>query len=178
VFVLEKLDKARERGAEVLAVIEGIGMTEDAYHMVAPDPEGTSVVYAIGQALRDAGLSPSDIGYINAHGTSTPLNDKIETLAVKAAFGEHAGKVLISSTKSMTGHLIGGAAGLETAICILAMRNGAVPPTINLDNPDPECDLNYVPDRAVHVDVSHCLNNSFGFGGQNVALILGKDAAR
>jgi len=148
----------------------------DAYHMVAPDPEGTSVVHAIGRALCDAGLTPGDIGYINAHGTSTPLNDKIETLAIKMAFGDHAGKVLISSTKSMTGHLIGGAAGIETAICILAMRNGVVPPTINLDNPDPECDLNYVPHRAVYADVSHCLNNSFGFGGQNVALILGKDA--
>ncbi len=176
VFVLEGLDHARDRGAEVLAVLEGVGMTMDAYHMVAPDPEGTSVAYAIGRALSDAGLTPGDIGYINAHGTSTPLNDRIETLAIKMAFGDHAGKVLISSTKSMTGHLIGGAAGIETAICVLAMRNGVVPPTINLDNPDPECDLNYVPHRAVYADVSHCLNNSFGFGGQNVALILGKDA--
>jgi 3-oxoacyl-[acyl-carrier-protein] synthase II len=178
VFVLEKLDKARERGAEILGVVEGVGMTGDAYHMVAPDPEGTSVVYAIERALLDAGLKPEDIGYINAHGTSTPLGDKAETLAVKKAFGEHAYRLLVSSTKSMTGHLIGGAGGVETAACLLAMRHGVVPPTINLDNPDPECDLNYVPNRAVHADVSHCLNNTFGFGGQNVALILGKDAPR
>ncbi len=177
VFVLERLDRARERGADILAVLKGVGMTVDAYHMVAPDPEGTMVVHAIRQALADARLEPSDIGYINAHGTSTPLNDKIETLAIRKAFGDHADRLLVSSTKSMTGHLIGGAAGIETAICVLAMRNGVVPPTINLDNPDPECDLNYVPERAVRADVSHCLNNSFGFGGQNVALILGKDAS-
>ena len=177
VFILERYETARKRGAEILALIEGVGMTEDAFHMVAPDPEGTSVVYAIEQALKDAGLSPSDIGYINAHGTSTDLNDRIETLAVKKVFGEHAYRIPMSSTKSMTGHPIGGAASLETAICILVMRNSYVPPTINLDNPDPECDLNYVPNRAIPVEFSHCLNNSFGFGGQNVALILGKDKA-
>jgi 3-oxoacyl-[acyl-carrier-protein] synthase II len=178
VFVLERLERARERGAQILGVIEGIGMTDDAYHMVAPDPEGTAVVHAIERALQDAGLRPEDIGYINAHGTSTPLGDKAETLAIKKAFGDHAYKVLISSTKSMTGHLIGGAGGVETAACLLAMKYGVIPPTINLDNPDPECDLNYVPHRAVHANVSHCLNNTFGFGGQNVALILGKDASR
>jgi len=139
-------------------------------------PDANGQVRAMQRALADAGVDPSAIGYVNAHGTSTPLNDRIETLAIKKAFGDHAGKVLISSTKSMTGHLIGGAAGIETAICVLAMKHGVVPPTINLDNPDPECDLNYVPHRAVPADVSHCLNNSFGFGGQNVALILGKDA--
>ncbi len=174
VLVLENYDKARERGAEILAVLEGVGMSVDAYHMVAPDPEGTAVVYAVEKAIRDAGISPSDIGYINAHGTSTPLNDKIETSAIKKVFGEYAYRVPVSSTKSMTGHLIGGAASLEAAICILAMRSGVIPPTINLDNPDPECDLNYVPDKALRSEVSHCLNNSFGFGGQNVALVLGK----
>lgn len=175
VLVLEDYDKAQARGAEILAVLKGIGMSVDAYHMVAPDPEGTAVVYAFQKAIREAGITPSDIGYINAHGTSTPLNDKIETLAIKKAFGDHAYNVLISSTKSMTGHLIGGAASLEAVICILAMKNGIIPPTINLDNKDPECDLNYVPYKAVHSEVSHCLNNSFGFGGQNVALVLGKD---
>jgi 3-oxoacyl-[acyl-carrier-protein] synthase II len=177
VLILERYETAKQRGAEVLALVEGVGMSEDAYHMVAPEPEGTSVAYAIRHALKDAGLSPGDIGYINAHGTSTELNDRIETMAVKQFFGEHAYRIPMSSTKSMTGHPIGGAASLETAICILAMRNSLVPPTINLDNPDPECDLNYVPNRAIPLEFSHCLNNSFGFGGQNVALILGKDTA-
>ncbi len=176
VFVLEDQEKAKGRGAKVLALLEGIGMTVDAYHMVAPDPEGTSVAYAIERAISEAGIAKTDLGYINAHGTSTPLNDKIETLAVKKVFGERAYDIPMSSTKSMTGHLIGGAAGLETAICILAMKNGVIPPTINLDNPDPECDLNYVPGKAINREVSHCLNNAFGFGGQNVALIVGKDA--
>jgi 3-oxoacyl-[acyl-carrier-protein] synthase II len=176
VFVLEDCEKAKERGAKVLALLKGVGMTVDAFHMVAPDPEGTAVVHAIERAISEAGIAGTDVGYINAHGTSTPLNDKIETLAIKKVFGERAYDIPVSSTKSMTGHLIGGAAGLETAICILAMQNGIIPPTINLDNPDPECDLNYVPGRAIRSDVSHCLNNTFGFGGQNVALLLGKEA--
>ena len=173
-FVLEDSEKARARGAKILAVLCGAGMSQDGYHLVAPDPEGTAVVYAMERALEDAGISKADIGYINAHGTSTPLNDKTETLAVKKVFGERAYAIPISSTKSMTGHLIGGTASLETAICILAMNAGMLPPTINLDNPDPQCDLNYIPGKALKASVSYCLNNAFAFGGQNVALVVGK----
>jgi 3-oxoacyl-[acyl-carrier-protein] synthase II len=173
-LVLEDQAHARARGAKILAVLCGAGMSQDAYHLVAPDPEGTAVVYAMERALEDAGISKSDIGYINAHGTSTPLNDKTETLAIKKIFGEHAYSIPISSTKSMTGHLIGGTASLETAICILAMNAGMLPPTINLDNPDPQCDLNYIPGQALKASVSYCLNNAFAFGGQNVALVIGK----
>ena len=174
-LVLEDCDTARGRGAEVLGILAGAGMSQDAYHLVAPDPEATAVVHAMERALQDAGISREDIGYINAHGTSTPLNDKTETLAVKRVFGGRAYDIPMSSTKSMTGHLIGGTAALETAICILAMRNGVVPPTINLDSPDPECDLNYVPGRAVRADVSYSLNNAFAFGGQNAVLVIGRD---
>ncbi len=173
-LVLEDMEHARARGAKVLAVLCGAGMSQDAYHLVAPDPEGTAVVYAMERAIEDAGISKSDIGYINAHGTSTPLNDKTETLAIKKVFGEQAYSIPISSTKSMTGHLIGGTASLETAICVLAMQEGMLPPTINLDNPDPECDLNYIPGRAVKAQVSYCLKNAFAFGGQNVALVIGR----
>jgi 3-oxoacyl-(acyl-carrier-protein) synthase len=172
--VLEDLDKAKARGAEVLAILAGAGMSQDAYHLVAPDPEANAVVYAMERAMADAGVSPEDIGYINAHGTSTPLNDKTETLAVKRVFGQRAYAIPMSSTKSMTGHLIGGAAGLETVICILAMRNGMLPPTINLANPDPECDLDYLPGRTVRAEVSHCMNNAFAFGGQNAVLVIGR----
>ncbi|MCU0575815.1 MAG: beta-ketoacyl-ACP synthase II [Desulfobacterota bacterium] len=174
VLVLEDLDKAKARGAEVLAILAGAGMSQDAYHLVAPDPEANAVVYAMERAMADAGVSPEDIGYINAHGTSTPLNDKTETLAVKRVFGQRAYAIPMSSTKSMTGHLIGGAAGLETVICILAMRNGMLPPTINLANPDPECDLDYLPGRTVRAEVSHCMNNAFAFGGQNAVLVIGR----
>jgi len=173
-LVLEDLQTARARGAEILAVLCGAGMSQDAYHLVAPDPEGTAVMYAMERAIEDAGISKSDIGYINAHGTSTPLNDKTETLAIKKVFGDKAYGIPVSSTKSMTGHLIGGTASLETAICVLAMQEGMLPPTINLDNPDPECDLNYIPGRALKADVSYCLNNAFAFGGQNVALVVGR----
>jgi 3-oxoacyl-(acyl-carrier-protein) synthase len=174
-LVLEDCDTARGRGAEVLGILAGAGMSQDAYHLVAPDPEATAVVHAMERALQDAGISREDIGYINAHGTSTPLNDKTETLAVKRVFGARAYDIPMSSTKSMTGHLIGGTAALETVICILAMRNGVVPPTINLDSPDPECDLNYVPGRAGRADVSYSLNNAFAFGGQNAVLVIGRD---
>lgn len=173
-LVLEDCSLAKARGAEILGIISGIGMSMDAYHIVAPDPEAAAVVYAMQQAIRDAGIDASDIGYINAHGTSTQLNDRMETLAIKKVFGERAGSIPISSTKSMTGHLIGGTASLETAVCILAMRSSLLPPTINLDNPDPECDLNHIPHKAVPAEVSYSLNNSFGFGGQNVSLVIGK----
>jgi 3-oxoacyl-[acyl-carrier-protein] synthase II len=174
VMVLETYTRAKARGARILAKIAGIGMTQDAYHMVAPDPEASAVVYAMQAALNKAGISPEDIGYINAHGTSTPLNDKTETLAIKKVFGQQAYQVPVSSTKSMTGHLIGGAAGLETAICVMAMQNGMLPPTINLDNPDPECDLDYIPGRARARDVRYSMNNAFAFGGQNICLVLEK----
>jgi 3-oxoacyl-[acyl-carrier-protein] synthase II len=173
-LVLEDLDKARQRGAKILAVLCGAGMSQDAYHVVAPDPEGTAVVYAMERSLEDAGISKSDIGYINAHGTSTPLNDTTETLAIKKVFGEQAYEIPISSTKSMTGHLIGGTASLEAAICVLAMNAGILPPTMNLDNPDPQCDLNYIPNQSIKAEVSYCMNNSFAFGGQNVVLVIGK----
>jgi 3-oxoacyl-[acyl-carrier-protein] synthase II len=173
-LVLEEYTRAKERGAEILGIICGIGMSQDAYHIVAPDPEGTAVVYAMEQAIRDAGISLDDVGYINAHGTSTPLNDKTETLAIKKVFGENAYDIPISSTKSMTGHLIGGTASLETVICMLSLKNATLPPTINLDNPDPECDLNYIPNKAISADISYCLNNSFGFGGQNIVLVIGR----
>ncbi len=174
-LVLEDLETARARGAQVLAVLKGAGMSQDAYHLVAPDPEGTAVVYAMERALQDAGVPAESIGYINAHGTSTPLNDKTETLAIRKVFGKRADDVPVSSTKSMTGHLIGGTASLETAICILALMHGVLPPTINLDNPDPQCDLNYIPGRAIKADVAYCMNNAFAFGGQNAVLIIGKE---
>jgi 3-oxoacyl-[acyl-carrier-protein] synthase II len=174
VLVLEDLDNARARGAPVLGLLMGAGMTQDAYHLVAPDPEASAVVHAMESALEDSGLSPGDIGYINAHGTSTQLNDVAETLAVKKVFGGRACRAPISSTKSMTGHLIGGTAGLETAICMLAMKNGMLPPTINLDNPDEQCDLDYIPHEARRAEVEFCMNNSFAFGGQNVVLVVGR----
>jgi len=174
VMVLETYTRAKARGARVLAKLKGIGMSQDAYHMVAPDPAATAVIYAMRAALKQAGINAGDIGYINAHGTSTPLNDKTETLAIKKVFGAQAFDVPVSSTKSMTGHLIGGAAGLETAICVLAMQQGMLPPTINLTNPDPECDLNYIPGQALTKEVQYCMNNAFAFGGQNICLVLEK----
>jgi 3-oxoacyl-[acyl-carrier-protein] synthase II len=174
VFVLEKESAARKRGATILAWLLGIGMTQDAYHIVAPDPDAPAIIYAMQQAIHEAGLNPEQIGYVNAHGTSTTLNDKAETVAIKKAFGRHAYNLKISSTKSMTGHLIGGAAALETAISIMALNNSILPPTINLNNPDPECDLDYIPNVAVSTDTKYCMNNAFGFGGQNVCLVIGK----
>ena len=173
-LVLERYSAAKDRGAVILAEICGVGMSQDAYHMVAPDPQGTAVAYAMQSALADAGLAPHQIGYINAHGTSTPLNDPVETRAIKKVFGDHASELYVSSTKSMTGHLIGGAASLETAICILAMNSSMLPATINYENADPECDLKYIPNTAIKAEVNYCLNNSFGFGGQNLALVIGK----
>lgn len=174
VFVLEKESLAQRRGAKILGRLLGIGMTQDAYHIVAPDPDAPAVVYAMNQAIRESGIAPEKIGYINAHGTSTKLNDKAETNAIKKVFGSHAYKLKISSTKSMTGHLIGGASALETAISILALNNSILPPTINLHTPDPECDLDYIPNVAVSSDTEYSMNNAFGFGGQNVCLVLGK----
>lgn len=172
--VLEELEAARRRGASIYAEIIGYGMSADAYHMTAPDPEGRGVVNCMRMALRDAGIEPEEVDYINAHGTSTPYNDKHETMAIKQVFGEHAYKLAVSSTKSMTGHLLGAAGGIEAAFCALALSQGIIPPTINYEYPDPECDLDYVPNHARHVDIRTVLSNSFGFGGTNASIVLTK----
>lgn len=171
-LVLERESLARARGAQILGYIVGCGQSLDAHHMVAPEPEGRGVVQAIRQALDNSGLAPEKIGYVNAHGTSTALNDKAETLALKEVFGPQAYKLKISSTKSMTGHMIGGTAALEAVICLKAMRTGLIPPTINLDEPDEGCDLDYTAHTAQAAEVEYSLNNAFGFGGQNATLIL------
>jgi 3-oxoacyl-[acyl-carrier-protein] synthase II len=173
-LVLEDLESALRRGARIYAEIIGYGLTADAYHMTAPDPEGRGVVNCMRMALRDAGVTPEAIDYINAHGTSTPCNDKHETMAIKQVFGEHAHKLAVSSTKSMTGHLLGAAGGVEAAFCALALTEGIIPPTINYEHPDPECDLDYVPNYARHADVTTVLSNSFGFGGTNACIVLRK----
>jgi 3-oxoacyl-[acyl-carrier-protein] synthase II len=170
IVVLESLEHARRRGARIHAEIIGYGMTADAYHMTAPDPDGDGAVRAMAGALRDAGLRPEDVGYVNAHGTSTPYNDKTETLAIKQVFGEHARRVPVSSTKSMTGHLLGAAGGIEAIVTVLALQHGLLPPTINYETPDPECDLDYVPNTARKAEVDAALSNGFGFGGTNATL--------
>ena len=170
IMVLESEEHAKARGAEILCWYAGSGATGDAYHMTQPDNEGLGAVGCMSGALRDAGLPPEDIGYINAHGTSTYFNDKIETAAIKTTCGDHARRVKISSTKSMTGHLLGAAGGVEAIITCLALREGKLPPTINLENPDPECDLDYCSAGAVEMPIKHALSNSFGFGGHNISL--------
>jgi 3-oxoacyl-[acyl-carrier-protein] synthase II len=170
IVVLESLELARRRGARVYAEIVGYGMTADAYHMTAPDPDGDGAARAMTGALRDAGLGTEDVGYVNAHGTSTPYNDKTETLAIKRVFGDHARRLAVSSTKSMTGHLLGAAGGVETIATVLALRHGILPPTVNYENPDPECDLDYVPNHARRTQVEAALSNGFGFGGTNATL--------
>jgi len=172
ILVLESLEHAQKRNAPILAEIVGYGMSGDAYHMTQPEENGDGAYRVMMAALKDAKLSPNDIGYVNAHGTSTPIGDVIETRALKRVFGERAKRVPISSTKSMTGHLLGGAGGLEAGISVLALRDGILPPTINLENPDPECDLDYVPKHARKASVEYALSNSFGFGGTNAALIF------
>ena len=170
VLVLEELEHARRRGARVYAEVVGYGATCDAYHMTQPAPEGVGAAECMTRALDDAGLSPAHIGYINAHGTGTPFNDEAETLAVKRVFGEYAARVPVSSTKSMTGHLLGAAGTIEAAYTVLALAHGVLPPTINLDEPGPGCDLDYVPHTARRVQIDAALSNSFGFGGTNVVL--------
>ncbi|HKA87146.1 MAG TPA: beta-ketoacyl-ACP synthase II [Haliangiales bacterium] len=172
VVVLEDFEHARARGARIYAEVRGYGATADAHHITAPHPEGEGAQRAMRMALRDAKLAPEAIGYINAHGTSTKFNDAGETRAVKGVFGDHAKKLMISSTKSMTGHLLGAAGGVETAYSALALHKNAIPPTINYENPDPECDLDYVPNQAREARVNAVLSNSFGFGGTNAVLIL------
>ncbi len=172
VLVLESEEHAVQRGAEIYAEIVGYGATDDAYHVVMPDPDGEGAYRSMKDALDDAGVPPSEIDYINAHGTSTDLNDRMETAAIKKLFGPHAYTVAISSTKSMTGHLIGAAGAVEAIYTVLAMRRGVIPPTINLDNPDPDCDLDYTPHKPVHREIHYALSNSFAFGGQNAGLVF------
>jgi 3-oxoacyl-[acyl-carrier-protein] synthase II len=174
IIVLEELEVALARRAKIYAEVIGYGMTADAYHMTAPDPEGRGVVNCMRVALRDAGIAPEAVNYINAHGTSTPYNDKHETSAIKHVFGEHVHQLTVSSTKSMTGHLLGAAGGVEAAFCALALSEGIVPPTINYEHPDPECDLDYVPNHARHIDLENVISNSFGFGGTNACIVLNK----
>jgi 3-oxoacyl-[acyl-carrier-protein] synthase II len=174
IVVLEEMDAARKRGARIYAEIAGYGMSGDAYHIAAPSEDGDGPARVMKNCLSDAGMNADEIDYINAHGTSTPLGDKAETIAIKRVFGDHARKLAVSSTKSMTGHLLGAAGGLETAICALAVHEGVVPPTINYQNPDPECDLDYVPNTARRAQLGAVLSNSFGFGGTNGCLILRK----
>lgn len=174
VLMLEDLEHALARGAKIYGEILGYGHTSDAFHVTAPLETGESAAKAMQLALNDAQLNPQDISYINAHGTSTPLNDKCETLAIKKAFGEHAYEIPISSTKSVTGHLMGGAGSIEAIFSLLALQHDFVPPTVNLDNQDPECDLNYTPHVGVHKEINTVMSNSFGFGGHNAVLIFGK----
>jgi len=170
IVILETLEHALARDARIYAEIVGYGMTGDAHHMTAPDPEGNGAARAMTLAVRDAGLEPSAVGYINAHGTSTPYNDKFETLAIKRVFGEHARRLAVSSTKSMTGHLLGAAGGVEAIATVLALHHGVLPPTINYDTPDPDCDLDYIPNQARKQNVEVALSNAFGFGGTNATL--------
>lgn len=172
--VLETLEHAQKRNANIIAEIVGFGMTCDAYHITAPDPDGRGAASAMTIAMKDARMNPEEIGYINAHGTSTKLNDKIETLSMKKAFGQHSKKVMVSSIKSMTGHLLGAAGGVEFVTCCLVIKDGVIPPTINYEHPDPECDLDYVPNIARRVNVEACMSNSLGFGGHNASLIVKK----
>ena len=172
VVILEDLESARARGASIYCEVVGYGMSADAYHMTAPAEDGTGAVRVMQLAIRQAGIEPSAIQYVNAHGTSTPYNDRIETLAIKRCFGSHASSLAISSTKSMTGHLLGAAGGLEAGISALALRHQRVPPTINLENPDPDCDLDYVPNEQRALPINYVLSNSFGFGGTNASLLF------
>ena len=174
IVLLEEYGHAVKRNAKVYAELTGYGISADAYHVSAPSEDGDGPIRVMRNALRSAGLQADQIDYVNAHGTSTPQGDTVETKAIKAVFGERAGKVAVSSTKSMTGHLLGGAGGLETAITALAVHHDTAPPTINYTTPDPECDLDYVPNEARRMTIRHALNNSFGFGGTNAAIILSK----
>jgi len=174
ILVLEEYEFAKKRNANIIAELVGFGMSDDGYHITAPDPEGKGAIYAMQMALNDAGLNPCDIDYINAHGTSTYFNDKIETLSIKTVFKEHAYKLAVSSTKSMTGHLLGAAGGVEAVFSVMVIENSIIPPTINLEHPDPECDLFYVPNSPIEKQVNAVMSNSFGFGGANAVLVFKK----
>ena len=174
--ILEELEHARARGAVIYGEFKGLGFTADAYHQTAMAPEAEGGTRAMRIALQDAGLDPADVGYVNAHGTSTPMGDSQETTAIKTVFAGHTDRLAVSSTKSMTGHLLGAAGAIESIACIMALKHGVLPPTINYENPDPECDLDCVPNEARQAGVENVLNNSFGFGGHNVALVFGRCA--
>lgn len=174
ILILESEEHARARGARIYGEVAGYGCTGDAHHITQPAPEGEGAYRAIRLALQDAGIEPEDVDYINAHGTSTEYNDYFETLAIKRAFGEAAYRVPVSSTKSMTGHLLGAAGAVEAIICLLAMRHGVIPPTINYEHPDPRCDLDYVPNEKRAAQVNVAVSNSFGFGGHNAVLVFRK----
>jgi len=172
ILILEELDHARRRDAKIYAELVGYGMSADAYHITQPAEGGEGAYRVMVNTLKDAGVGPEAVSYVNAHGTSTPLGDRLETMAIKAAFGEHAKKLAVSSTKSMTGHVLGGAGGIEAGITVLALRDQCVPPTINQENPDPECDLDYVPNKPRRAHIEYALTNSFGFGGTNGCLLF------
>ena len=172
IVIMEELGVALKRGANIYAEVVGYGMSADAYHVTAPSLDGKGAVLCMSKAIADGGIDPEEIDYINAHGTSTPYNDKIETLAIKKVFGDHAYKVGVNSTKSMTGHLLGAAGGLEAGFSALCLKDQIMPPTINYENPDPECDLDYIPNKARPAEVQYALTNSFGFGGTNGSLVL------
>jgi 3-oxoacyl-[acyl-carrier-protein] synthase II len=174
VLVLESLEHAQGRGAEILAEVTGYGTSNDAYHVSAPAENGAGAALCMQLALENASLQPTDVGYINAHGTSTPLNDKSETAAIKTVFGEQAYRIPVSSTKSMVGHLLGASGSLEAAICVQILRDGILPPTVNYETPDPDCDLDYVPNQARKLKPRHVLSNSFGFGGHNATLVISR----
>ncbi|OGO83521.1 MAG: beta-ketoacyl-[acyl-carrier-protein] synthase II [Clostridiales bacterium GWC2_40_7] len=174
ILVIEELEHAVKRGASIIAEIVGYGCSCDAHHITAPHPEGIGGINCMKMAIADAGIKPEEIGYINAHGTSTPLNDPGETAVIKKVFGDHAYKLAVSSTKSMTGHLLGAAGAIEAIICALALKEGFLPPTINLKTPDPECDLDYVPNKGRKAEIKYALSNALGFGGHNAAILLKK----
>jgi 3-oxoacyl-[acyl-carrier-protein] synthase II len=171
-IILEELHHALNRGAPIYSELAGIGLTADAHHITAPAPGGEGAVRSMRLCIEDAGLTPKDVDYINAHGTSTPYNDKTETEAIKTVFGDHARTLSISSTKSMTGHLLGAAGAIEAIVTTLALKHKIIPPTINYEFPDPECDLNYVPNKAIEKDIKVAISNTFGFGGHNASLLL------
>jgi len=172
--ILEEMEAARKRGAPIYCELAGYGLSGDAFHIAAPSDDGDGPARVMRIALEDAGINPDEVDYINAHGTSTPAGDRIETMAIKMVFGEHARKLAVSSTKSMTGHLLGAAGGLESAICALAVRDQVMPPTTNYETPDPECDLDYVPNQARPGPIRYAISNSFGFGGTNGCLVFKK----
>ncbi|MDA8123102.1 MAG: beta-ketoacyl-[acyl-carrier-protein] synthase II, partial [Deltaproteobacteria bacterium] len=174
ILILEEMEFARRRGARIYAELCGYGASADAYHVTAPAPGGEGAVRCMRAALADARVNPEDVEYVNAHGTSTPYNDLYETMAIRTVFGEHAKKLMVSSTKSMTGHLLGAAGAIESMFSVLAIRDGVVPPTINYTTPDPECDLDYVPNTTRKKDIRYALSNSFGFGGTNSCLLFGR----
>ncbi len=172
ILILERYEHAVERGAKIYAEVSGYGLSSDAHHITSPDPDGDGAARSMEMALEDAGVSIDEIDYINAHGTSTPLNDKFETMAIKRTFGEQAYKIPVSSTKSMTGHLLGGAGGIESVYTVLSIENGTIPPTINYETPDPECDLDYVPNAPRKLKIRNAITNSFGFGGTNATILF------